>query len=162
MPRLNGFQIRLSLVAYGEIPLHTYPASRSKPAALGQVNQIRDRPLDDFQALFGLAKDRDGLNKPQRVRMKRLLEEPCHRGLLDYLARIHDGDPISGLCDHTQVMGDQDHGRIHLAAQVPDQIQNLRLNGHIQSRGWLIGDQQSASAMAIMTRWACPPDISWG
>jgi hypothetical protein len=41
------------------------------------------------------------------------------------------------------------------------QRQDLRLHGHVERGGRLVGDQQAgslASAMAIMTRWRWPPE----
>ena len=57
------------------------------------------------------------------------------------MARIHHDHCIAQLAHHTQIMGDEKHGSVHLPVQVPDQIQNLRLNRHIQCRRGFIGDQ---------------------
>ncbi|MFR6087097.1 MAG: hypothetical protein ACLUIX_07620 [Oscillospiraceae bacterium] len=50
---------------------------------------------------------------------------------------------------------------LHLA----DQVQDLGLNGHVQRRGGLIGNEESRLAgqrRAIITRWRIPPENSWG
>ena len=39
-------------------------------------------------------------------------------------------------------MGDQENGHAQVFLQSRKQIQNLRLNRHIQSRGRFVGDQQ--------------------
>ena len=51
-----------------------------------------------------------------------------------------------------------------LAAQAREQLEHLRLDGDVERRGRLVGDQQlaarPASAMAIIARWRWPPE-SW-
>jgi hypothetical protein len=49
--------------------------------------------------------------------------------------------------------------------QVLQQLEDLRLDGHVQRRGRLVGDEKSGSAasvMAIITRCFCPPLIRNG
>ena len=53
-----------------------------------------------------------------------------------------------------------------VAADLAQQLEDLRLDGGVERRGRLVGDQQicgwPASAMAIITRWFMPPDSSCG
>ena len=57
-----------------------------------------------------------------------------------------------------------DNGHAQLLLQILQQVQNLRLDGHVQGGGGLVGDQDApgsqASAMAIITRWRMPPESS--
>lgn len=54
---------------------------------------------------------------------------------------VHHGDGVAGLRHHAEVVGDHDDRQATLVAQVQQQAQDLRLHGHIEGRGRLIGDQ---------------------
>ena len=71
--------------------------------------------------------------------------------------------PVDELRDHAQVVRDEDHRHAELVLQLAEQVEDLRLDGDVQRRRRLVGDQQrglQASAMAIITRWRMPPE-SW-
>jgi hypothetical protein len=60
-------------------------------------------------------------------------------------------------------VGDEQHRHAVLGFSSRSNSQDLRLNGDIERRGRLVGDQQFgrlASAMAIITRCRWPPE-SW-
>ncbi len=62
-------------------------------------------------------------------------------------------------------MADEDDGEAQAVLQLLEEIEDLRLDRHVERRGRFVGDQQFgslASAMAIITRWRWPPDISCG
>ena len=64
-----------------------------------------------------------------------------------------------------EVMRDHDDRGTELGLELQNQVQDLRLDGHVERRRRLIRDQDlrlAASAMAIMTRWRMPPDSSCG
>jgi hypothetical protein len=85
------------------------------------------------------------------------------RGALDDAAGIHHRDLVGHFGDHAEIVGDQDDRHAGLLLQVAQQIEDLRLHGHVERGGRLVGDQQhraQASAIAIITRWRMPPD-SW-
>ena len=69
-------------------------------------------------------------------------EDLLHRTLLHHTTGVHDHHVVRHLCDNAQIVGDEHDGGIDLVLQVPQQIQDLGLNGHVQSRGRLIGDDQ--------------------
>ena len=60
---------------------------------------------------------------------------------LHRLAAIHDQHPIGDIGHHPHVVGDKDYPHRHLLLQDGDKLQNLRLNGDIQRRGRLVGNQ---------------------
>ena len=70
------------------------------------------------------------------VRSPLLHDSPC----------IHDRHVLAHLGNHSQVMGDQQHGHLLLPDQLLHQFQNLSLNGHIQSRGRLVCNQKLRAA----------------
>ena len=51
---------------------------------------------------------------------------------LDDLADIHDRHPVADVGNHAQVVGDEQVGQPHLFLQILEQVQDLRLHGHIQ------------------------------
>ena len=63
-------------------------------------------------------------------------------GLLDHLARVHDGDAVSQLSHQRQVVGDEDHGEAELFTQLVEQVDDLLLDGHVQRRRRLVGQDQ--------------------
>ena len=69
-----------------------------------------------------------------------------HRALLHDTPGVHDHHVVRHLSDDTQVVGDEHDGGIDLILQVAQQIQYLRLDGHVQGRGRLIGDDDPGAA----------------
>ena len=59
------------------------------------------------------------------------------------MAQIHDSDPIADMFDHSQIMGDKQIGQLFGLLQIFQHVDNLCLNGHIQSRYRLITDDKS-------------------
>ena len=95
--------------------------------------------------------------------MLRLLEQFVAPALLDDLAGVHDRDSSAHLGDHAEIVGDQQHRHADLLLQLAHQLENLRLDRHVERGRRLVGDQQlrvADSAMAIITRWRMPPE-SW-
>ena len=85
---------------------------------------------------------RQSLQQQARIGMSRLSKEGLGVGLFDNLSRIHQRNPMSHVCHHAQIVGDQQQTQLALALQVLEQVQHLLLNRHIKCRGGLIGDQK--------------------
>ena len=64
----------------------------------------------------------------------------------DQPASLHDADPFRKAPDEIQIVSDQDHRHAELALQLRQQLENLRLNRHIERGGRLVGDQQLGAA----------------
>ena len=64
------------------------------------------------------------------------------RAFLDHLTQIHDIHTVSGLGHHAQIVGNEDDPHTKLIDQVFHQVDDLRLNGHIQSCSGFISDQK--------------------
>ena len=69
-------------------------------------------------------------------------EQRLDVGVLDDLAGVHDGDPVAHLGDHAEVVGDEDDRRPGLVAQVPHQVEDLRLDRDVEGGRRLVGDEQ--------------------
>ncbi len=99
-------------------------------------------PLDGAQAAPGLVEAGQALEQPQRVRVPRILKQFGDRRLLDELARVHDGHLVGGLGDDAEVVRDEQDGHVPLGLELAEQVQDLRLNGHVEGGGRLVGDEQ--------------------
>ncbi|MNE89685.1 hypothetical protein D3C80_1871260 [compost metagenome] len=65
-----------------------------------------------------------------------------NRTLFNNLARIHHGNPVTHLQNDPKIMGHQKDRCSFLFTYVPQKVQNLCLNRHIQGRCRLIRDDQ--------------------
>ena len=60
---------------------------------------------------------------------------------LGHLTGIHDQHRITGFGDDPQIVGDEDYRHARFLLKLADDLQNLGLNGHVQGRGRLVGDE---------------------
>ena len=74
--------------------------------------------------------------------MLRIAEQQLDRRLFDDTAGIHDGDPIRHLRDDAEVMGDEEEREAEALLQIAQQVEDLRLDGHVERRCRLIGDEE--------------------
>ena len=70
------------------------------------------------------------------------MEQFFHRILLHDDAMLHDQDPVADLIDHVQVMADEKIGKVIFLLHIRQKMEDLSLNGNIQSTYRLIGDDQ--------------------
>ena len=91
----------------------------------------------------GIAAERNhALDQSARVRMLRVGEDPLDAAVLDHLARVHHADVVGELGDETEIVRDEDHRRARVAPDRPDEIDDLRLHGHVERGRRLVEDQQ--------------------
>ena len=64
-----------------------------------------------------------------------------HRAQLNHPPRVHHGHAIGDAGDNAQIMCDQRHRHTAFALEFGEQRKDLRLDGHIQRGGRLIGNQ---------------------
>ena len=77
-----------------------------------------------------------------RGRVKNLLDRAgFHRAAL-----VHHQHPIGDIGDHAHIVGDENHPHLHLLLQHFDELQDLRLNRHVQRRRRLVGNQHRRTA----------------
>ena len=81
------------------------------------------------------------LQQAARISVLRPLEDLGGRPLLDDPPALHHGDTIGDVCDHAEVVRDQDDAEILLLAQVLQLGEDLRLHGHVERGRGLIGEQ---------------------
>ena len=79
--------------------------------------------------------------------------------------RLHDVDPVAHQPGDAQVVGDQQQRDAGALLQLEEQVEDAGLDGDVEGRGRLVGDDQPGSvdrAIAMSTRWSMPPESSWG
>ncbi len=112
-------------------------------AARRHLQRVRHHALDHVQALrIVVLQAGDGLQQAQRVGVHRVVEQRADLGFLHHLAAVHDHHAVGRLRHHAQVVRDQQHGHARVVAQAAQQIQDLRLDGHVEGRGGLVGDDE--------------------
>ena len=93
--------------------------------------------------------------------MCRLAEDLFRSAELDEAARVHDGNAMRDLRNYREIVRDKKHGERELLPQLGEQVEHLRLDGHISA---VVGSSAISNcgrftmAMAIITRCRWPPE----
>ena len=77
-----------------------------------------------------------------RVRMRGLRKHGGRWALLHAVALVHDEHAVGHLGHHAHVVRDEHHRHVQLLLQRADQLQDFRLDGHVQRGGRLVRNQQ--------------------
>lgn len=94
-------------------------------------------------------------NQELGVWMLWVLENLVCQAVFNQAAVFHDQSEVGQVIDHSQVMGDDNHGKTHFVLQGLDEIKNSGLHGNIESCCRFIKQQQAGeldSALAIWMR----------
>ena len=91
-------------------------------------------------AIVGVAFGR--LEQPLRVGVLGLGVDLTDAPRLDDPARVHDRDPVAGLGEHAEVVGDQDQGEPELLTEPLEELQDLGLHDDVERCRRLVGDHQ--------------------
>ena len=75
--------------------------------------------------------------------MARRVEDVVDRALLDDAARVHHDDPVGVAGHDAEVVGDEEEGELELGARSVEQLEDLRLRGHVERGGGLVGDEHA-------------------
>ncbi|MCX7363257.1 MAG: hypothetical protein NTV97_15570 [Alphaproteobacteria bacterium] len=119
-------------------------AARAKAAAGGPVARVGRLALDgDQPAILGLGIDaRRGVQQRPGVGMARIGQKIFGRTFLDHFARVHHQHARADVGDHAEVVADQDDGGAEVAVQPAQQVEDLRLDRHVERGGRLVGDEE--------------------
>ena len=139
----------MALSIAGDLGHHLAAALIGKAAA--RAEQAARRPVfhpghdagNGTEALAPGAALRQGIEQSCGIGMARPLEQAGRRLHLHLLAGIHDHDPVGGLRHHAHVVGDQHQRHAAFALEIQQQVDDLGLDGDVQRRGRLVGDQQA-------------------
>ena len=115
--------------------------ARREAAACEVLRQRRHRAGDRGQGLVAPTCAGQRLHQRTGIRMLRLGKELRRRRDFDDLSGVHQSHLVGHAGHHRQVVGDQQQAHAVLALQVGQQVEDLRLNRHVERGGRLVGDQ---------------------
>ena len=126
---------------------HGLGAARRVSTTRRRPEQVRGAAVDRLEGLIagGVAGGHGGL-QAQGVGVGGSIEDRVARPALDDPSGVHHRHVVGQARHHAEIVGDKDDGHACLALKVAQKIQNLRLDGHVQGGGRLIGDQQGRFA----------------
>src|SRR5580704_5460300 len=110
-------------------------ATRRETAAWHRIEQAWHDAGDRLEAGFARSRPvdaRDRADQTLRIRVSRLSEELFDRRLLDDLAGIHHHDPLRRLGHDPHGVGDQNDRHAEARLHFRQQVENLRLNRHVE------------------------------
>ena len=119
--------------------------SLAQQAALDREIHLQMVGLDQHRQVIRLGRGpptRRGRKQFPGIGMLGIGEQRLRRAALDDLAAGHDADPVGEFFDDAEVVGDHQDRHAHALLQVAQQRQDLGLDGDVERRGRLVGDQQ--------------------
>src|SRR5687768_15380508 len=113
-------------------------------AADGKVVNIWNRSRNRRQAVsLRSVNARQRPEQPPRVRVQRVVKQFANRGNLLDLSAVHDGNAVARLGHDCEIVRDeQDRACFVALLEREHQIENLRLDGDVQRRSRLVGDEE--------------------
>ena len=111
-------------------------------AVVRHIDRIRHLAGDRIEFVDLLADD--GLRRHQTdgIGVRRVREDLLGGPFFDDLARVHDHDVVRHLRDDAEVVGDEHDRTVDPVLQIAEQVEDLRLDGHVERRGRLVCDDQ--------------------
>ena len=118
-------------------------AARRKGATHRTLGGRRHHALDGRQAQISRrAQARYRRQQALRVRVLRGRVQLAHGRAFDDAAGIHHGHAVTELGHHAEVVRDHQDAHAQLVAQAAQQVEDLRLQRHVERGGRLVGHQQ--------------------
>ncbi len=130
-------------------------------AAGGHIGEIGGRSGDLRQRLTPTVAAGNRRDQSRSIMVTRRRQHFGDRSGFDDAPGIHDGDAVGEAGNDGEIMGDPDQRRAVFGCQLLDFTEDLRLDGDIERRRRLIGDENGRlcrSAMRMATRWRMPPE----
>ena len=143
----------------------TGPPGAGAPGGLGGGADVGWR---EGRGLGGGGHVGDGVAQGPCGRVGGGLQEHAGGGVLNYDALIHDQAALADAGDGGQVVGDKNNAGPVGAVEGfggHQEVEDLAAQGGVEAGDGLVQEQEAragASARARATRWAWPPEISWG
>src|SRR5699024_10631117 len=122
--------------------LHAHLTPVFEVAVVRHIHRVRHLAGDGVELVHLLAHHGLGGHQANGVGVGRIGEDLLGGALLHHTAGIHDHHVVGHLGDDAQVVGDEHDGGVDLVLQMPQQVQHLGLDGHIQGGGGLVGDDE--------------------
>ena len=116
-------------------------------AARRRVDEVRRPPGDRRQPRVRRVLELgDARHQRLGVGHPHVGEQRLRRRLLDDPPAVHHGDLVGVPGHDAEVVGDEDHRHVALPALLADEVEDLRLHGHVERRRRLVGEQQRRPA----------------
>jgi hypothetical protein len=107
-----------------------------------RVQRRGDLTLDWAIAALAGGQARHLVQQSLGVGMQRTREQCLGRRGFDHAPEVHDDNAVCDVFDHAKVVADEQVSEAQLFAQVHEQVQHLRLDGHVERADGFIGDDQ--------------------
>ena len=88
----------------------------------------------------------DGGQQRLRVRMVRPAEHVLGRADLHQPAEVQDGDPVGQVADDAEIVRDEEVRRAFVDLEIGEQVENRRLDGHVERAGRLVAHDEARAA----------------
>ena len=140
MARSDPLELRTLLAAARHAPR---AAPLIETAVVGRIQRAGHAAFEDDALPPGLRVGH-GYGREQRVGVGvlRSVEERVAAGDLHDLAHIHDRHPVADVTHHGQVVGDEEVAQPQVVLQRFQQVDDLRLNAHVQRAHGLVADDE--------------------
>ena len=118
-------------------------AAGVEAAAGGRTGRARaltaeqHRPHDLVRVRLG-----DRRHEGLGVGMSGPVVERLGRSDFDQLSQVHHGHPVTGMGDGGQIVGDEQIGQVELRLQFFQEVEDLRLDRHVERRDRLVADDE--------------------
>ena len=110
----------------------------SRGAGLGAGNVAGHRA----QPVVQMVERRDRLQEAFGIGMSGVADDVACRAAFDNRAEIHHRHLVGDLVDDAEIVGDEDHAHAQILLERAHQFQHLGLDGDVEGRGRLVGNQQ--------------------
>ena len=112
-------------------------------AACGRIGRGRNGALQHDAVHLGRGvRHGDGGEQSLGVGVQRILEDVLGSAVFHQVAQIHNAHGVGDMLHHGQIVGDEQIGELILLLQLLQQIDDLRLDGHVQGGHGLIADDE--------------------
>ena len=115
-------------------------AARREGAAGRKRGEARNN-AGDGRELAAIESGRGG-EEALRVGMAWRAKDFGGQADFDEAAGVHDGDAIGDTSDDAEIVGDEEKAETHFAAEAIEELEDLALDGDVESGGGLIGDEE--------------------
>ena len=116
-------------------------AARGEGATGGKARRVGRNAFDGDDALGGSVKAGDGVQKAEGIGMVGTAVDRGGGTDLDGTAGVHDQNAVRVAGDDAEIVGDEDHGGARLFGEPGQELQNLGLNGDVESGRGLVGEK---------------------
>src|SRR5581483_5488694 len=117
-------------------------AARLERAAGRRSGHVRRQAVDADEPRADDVEPRSRAQEAGRVRVRGAFEDLVRAAHLHDLPAVHDRHPPADAGDDAEVVRDQQDGQPQPLLDLVDQLEDLGLDRHVQSRGRLVGDQE--------------------